>query len=87
MIVKWVESIEKTTGIVESISEPVETSSTVQAGTVKQFEARLGQVGSAIYSDASLSKSIVVVLVVKIADGFFGQSKVAMKLLVDEMAG
>ena len=86
MIVTCVESIEKTLGMVESILLPVALSSTIQF-TVKQFEAPLGQVGKAIVSDAFYNKSIVVVLVVKLAVGFFGQRTVAMKfydVVIDE---
>ena len=86
MIVACVESIEKTLGMVESISNPVAVSSTIQF-TVKQLEAPLGQVGIAIVSDAFYNKSIVVVLVVKLAVGFFGQRTVAMKVSEVVMEG
>ena len=45
-----------------------------------QFEAPLGQVGIAIYSDTSVNKSIVVKEVEKLAVGFFGQRTVAVKV-------
>ena len=47
---------------------------------MKQFDAKLGHVGSAIYSVVSNNKSIFIVLVVKLAVGFLGHSTVAVKV-------
>ena len=78
-IVNWVESMVNTLGIVDNISLAWEFMTCHT--TVKQFEARVGHYGIAIYYVVSTSKSIVVIPgVVYVADGFFGQRTVAVKV-------